>query len=134
MAKIPPISRVSQEDFPEQASWIGRLIDPINSFVERTVAVLNKGLTVGDNMAGAMKLVEVNGTWPVKVAWELSARPMSVLVGNVYRTDGASFSLTDAVQVQWQFNQSGQLQIDGVTGITPSSADKYKVLLECKTG
>ena len=134
MARIPPLQRFSQEDFPDQNTWIDRLLQPLNAFFERITAVLNKGITVTDNMAGAMVTVELNGTWPVRVAWSLEQRPVSVLVGNVYRSDGASFTLTDAVQVQWQFNQAGQLQIDGVTGITPTSGTKYKVLLECKTG
>ena len=134
MARIPPLQRFSQEDFPDQNTWIDRLLQPLNAFFERITAVLNKGITVTDNMAGAMVTVELNGTWPVRVAWSLEQRPVSVLVGNVYRSDGASFTLTDAVQVQWQFNQAGQLQIDGVTGITPTSGTKYKVLLECNTG
>jgi len=134
MARLPPNQRLSQEDFPDQADWIERLIAPINTFMERLTAVLNKGITVNDNMAGAITTVEFNGTWPVKVAWNLSQRPVSVLVGQVSRSDGASFTLTAAVQVQWQFNQSGQLQIDGVTGVTPSSVNKYRVVLECKAG
>ena len=134
MSKLPPSQKISQEDFPEQSKWIDRLIAPINSFMERLTAVLNKGITVNDNMSGAITTVELNGTWPVKIAWNLSQRPVSVLVGNVYLSSGSTFTLTDAVQVQWQFNQSGQLQIDGVTGITPSSTTKYKVVLECKTG
>lgn len=134
MSKLPPSQKLALEDFPEQAKWIDRLISPVNSFMERMTAVLNKGITINDNMAGSITTVELNGTWPVKVAWTLTQRPATVLVGQVYRTDGSSFTLTSAVQVQWQFNQSGQLQIDGVTGITPSSSAKYKVVLECKAG
>ena len=134
MAKLPPSQKLALEDFQEQAKWIDRLISPINAFMERMTAVLNKGITINDNMAGLVTTVELSGTWPVKVAWTLSQRPATVLVGQVYRTDGTSFTLTDAVQVQWQFNQSGQLQLDGVTGITPSSSAKYKVVLECKAG
>ncbi len=134
MSRIPPLSRLTSEEFKDQADWIERLLTPLNLFFERVTSALNKGLTVADNMAGAMKTVELNGTWPVKVAWELNLRPVSVLVGQVYRTDGASFVLANACQVQWQFNQSGQLQIDGVTGITPDSSNKFKVVLECKAG
>jgi len=134
MAKLPPSQKISLEDFPDQTEWIGRLIEPINTFVERLSSVLNKGISINDNMAGAILTVELNGSWPVKVAWNLSQRPLTAIVGNVYLSTGATFTLTTAVQVQWQFNQSGQLQIDGVTGITPTSSAKYKVVLECKTG
>lgn len=134
MSKIPPLQRISTEDFPEQAGWIERLAQPINSAFERITAAMNKGLTINDNMAGSIMTVELNGTWPVKIAWTQPQRPISVLVGNVYRSDGASFTLSAATQVQWQFNQSGQLQLDGITGITPTSTTKYKIVLECKAG
>jgi hypothetical protein len=134
MAKIPPLQRLQAQDFPKQSDWIDKLLSPINSFFEKTVTNLNKNLTIADNFLGDFKTVELDGVWPVKLAWGLSARPISVLVGNVYRSDGNSFTLSTAVQVQWQFNQSGDLQIDGITGITPSSTTKYKVVLECKCG
>lgn len=134
MARIPPLTRLTLESFTKQADWIGPLIETINTFFERMTTAMNRNLTISENFLGAIKTVEVNGTWPVKVAWELSSRPQTVIVGNVYRSDGASFALTNAVQVQWSFNQSGQLQIDGITGITPTSSAKYKVVLECKAG
>lgn len=134
MSRVPPIQRLQLEDFPKQTEWIGRLLEPLNAFFERATSALNKNLTITDNFLGAIKTVEVNGTWPVKVAWELPQRPISVLVGQIVRSDNTSFTLTDAVQVQWSFNQNGQLQIDGVTGVTPSSSTKYKLTLECKAG
>jgi hypothetical protein len=102
--------------------------------MESVRAALVNSLTVNENMAGMIKTVELDGNFPTKVAWTLSSRPMSVLVGNVYKSDGSSFTLSAAVQVQWSFSQTGQLSIDAVTGITPTSATKYKVTLECKAG
>lgn len=134
MARIPPLSRLTAEDFKEQNKWIDRLLSPINIFFERMTTALNRGLTIQDNFSGAIKTIEFNGTMPVRVAWDLPVRPMTVIVGNVYRTDGTSFTLTEAIQVQWSFNQAGQLQIDTIVGITPSATEKYKVVLECKTG
>lgn len=132
MAKQIQIQRLLTEDFADQ-KWAEKLTIPLNSFMESVQRALSNGLTITDNMAGAIKVVEVNGTWPVKLAWDMG-RPVSVLVGNVVRSDGVSFTLTDAVQVQWQYNQNGQLQIDGVTGITPSASNKYKLTLQVATG
>ena len=134
MAKQPRFVRLLAEDFKDQGDWIGRLLDPINNYMEQNNAALNKALTVSDNMAAAMMTVELDGQFPLKLRWDLPMRPVSVLVGNTYRSDGSSFMLTAAVQVQWSFNQAGQLQIDRVVGITPTAATKYKLLLECKTG
>lgn len=135
MAKLPPLQRLIADDFPDQTGWIGRLLRPVNVFFEQMTSALNRRLTINENFAGAIKEVELDGTYPVKVAWDFREKPISVLVGDIYRTDGASFSLSAAVQVQWTYNTQGQLQIDAVTGgLTIDADNKYKLMLECKTG
>lgn len=134
MAKQPRFTRLLTDDFKDQSEWIGRLLDPINNYMEQNNAALNKALTLADNMAAALLTIELDGQFPLKLRWDLTARPVSVIVGNVYRSNGANFTLTSAVQVQWSFNQASQLQIDGVVGITPSASAKYKLVIECKTG
>jgi hypothetical protein len=129
MAKIPPIRRISTEDFKEQAGWIEKLIAPINEYMERTTSALNRSLTINDNFAGEIRVVEVDGTYPLKLAWNLSSRPQAVLVGQTALSSGAPLTLTEAVQIQWTFNQAGQVEITGVVGVTPSSTVKYKLTL-----
>ena len=132
MSTVPTVRRLLLEDFPDQADWIEKLIQPINAYMEQSASAL-RGLTINENMAGSIKTVELDGTFPVKIAWS-GARPVSVLVGNTTRSDQTTFTLTDAVQVQWEFDQSGSLSIKAVTGITPSPTAKYKLVLECKAG
>lgn len=134
MAQVPSKRRLVVEDFKSQISWIEKLIQPINEYMDSTTAALNKALTIRDNFAGDIQTIELDGTWPVKVACRLPSRPVAVIVGNTVKSSGASLTLSNAVQVQWSFNQSGQLQIDGVVGITPTSAVKYKVTLVILTG
>lgn len=134
MAQVPSKRRLVVEDFKSQISWIDKLIQPINEYMDSTTAALNKSLTIRDNFAGDIRTVELAGTWPVKLSWNLAARPVAVLVGNTVKSSGDSFTLSAAVQVQWSFNQSGQLQIDGIVGVTPSSSVKYKVTLVILTG
>jgi hypothetical protein len=127
MASIPPLKRLSPEQFKDQSSWIQPLLTSINDFMERVVSALNKQLTVNENTTGAIKDVTLDGTFPVKLAWD-KPRPSVVLVGDVQGLD-STFSLSTAVQVQWSFNQSGQLQIDAVVGISPTATDRYSVTL-----
>ena len=134
MASIPPLRRISAEDFVDQAEWIGKLIQPLNDHMERVTNALNKGLTLEENTASKIIDVKLDGQMPAKIAWNLRARPKTVIVGAFRRADGVSFTITDAVQVQWSFNQKGELQIDTVVGITPTSAIKYILTLEVKTG
>lgn len=119
MARIPPLTRLQTEDFASQSEWIEKLIGPLNRFMELTTNALNKQLTLEDNMAAAIKTVEVNGVFPVRVAWTLAGKPVSVLVGNVYRSDGAPHTQTEPVSVQWSYN-SGVLSIDNAFGVVPS--------------
>lgn len=135
MSALPPIQRLITEDFqPEQRKWLPKLFQPINQFFESVYGALNKGLTIADNISGEIKTIEVNGTYPLKLSWGQKSKPVAVIVGNAYRSDGTSVTLSSAVYCQWQFNQSSQLQIDGVVGISPTDSEKYKVLIVCFTG
>lgn len=117
MAKIPPLRRLSMEEFKEQ-EWIAPLLTVVNDYFERSTSAFNRSLTINDNFAGEIRTVDIDGQFPLKLSWSLGARPTAVLVGSVYRSDGAS--LTTAPQVCWSFNQSGQLQIDSVPGLLPA--------------
>ena len=135
MSLLPPINRLILEDFPaEPRKWLGKLIQPVNQFFESIYSALNKGLTIADNFAGEVKTVELDGTFPLKLTWSQKSKPVAVLVGDVYRSDGSAVSLTYGVFVKWSFNQSAQLQLDAVVGISPTSSAKYKVSLVCLTG
>ncbi len=134
MAKLPAINRLVTEDFPDQKKWVGRLLQPLNQFMESVYAGLNKGLTLRDNLAADVLTVDVDGAFPVKLAWRLTAKPIAVLVGDVQRSDGGTFALSGAPGLRWSFNQSAQLQIDEVTGVTPTSTTRYKFTLICFTG
>lgn len=133
MAKIPQLQRLLAENFPNQA-WIEPLIRNLNQFMDEVISGLNKELTIEDNMAAMIKVVEVDGVYPLKLAWNLSRRPISTVVGNVELSDGTPLTLSTAVQVQWSYNQAGQFQIDNVVGITPTTGAKYKLTLEIKAG
>lgn len=133
MSRVPRIQRLLMETFSGQP-WMEPLVNTLNQFMDEVVSSLDKDLTLTDNMAAEIRTVEVNGTYPLKLAYTLNRRPVSVLVGDVKRSDGTSFTLTDAVFVQWSFNQAGQLQIDNVVGISPSASVKYKLTLEVKAG
>lgn len=133
MSQIPQKIKLLTEDFPDQP-WIEPLIRNLNQFMDEMVDAVDRKLTINDNFAGKLIEVELDGQFPKKLAWDLADKPKSVLVGNARRSDGTAFTLTDAIQVQWQYNAGGQLQIDRVVGISPSAATKYKLMLEIKVG
>ena len=64
MSKIPPVKRLTLEDFKDQVDWIGRLIQPINDFMSSISSALSKQITWNDNISGEVINLDVtiNGT------------------------------------------------------------------------
>lgn len=70
LAKIPTIRRLLVEDFPQQKSWIGRLFEPVNTFLITVINAMNNQLTIHENMLAQTDRVRIRT--------------------NAYYTDGAS--------------------------------------------
>lgn len=78
--RIPPFTRIIFEDFSKEVqSWIGKLVEPINSFMLTMRNGLNKGITVNDNMAGAVKSLSVSGN---SIRFAYDGIPKAVILGS----------------------------------------------------
>lgn len=140
MAKLPTLRRLSMEDFKDQKSWIGRLLEPLNQFFVSVVSALDNNLTFRDNFAAQVFEVRVqtassvtagSGTLPGYVALlsevkilaksTLRGRPTMILVGDVVEVADNPQSVRYAVSVAglWDF-ANGQIVIRGVTGLEVS--------------
>jgi hypothetical protein len=79
--KLPSYARIISEEIPsEPRKWIGKLIDPLNSFMLSIKNGLNKGLTINDNMSGALKTVTVTNN-TVAFSYETNQNPKAVIIG-----------------------------------------------------
>lgn len=117
MAKIPPASRLVTEDYPDQSSWIDKLLVPINTYFERNSAALNQGLTINDNFAGRILTVELDGNFPVRVTWPLRSKPVSVLVGDWSRKDGAQRDVVATTTGNLTSGSNSIVSVASTTGI-----------------
>lgn len=133
MAKLPTIKRLLQEDFKDQSSWIGRLLSPLNQFLEAVTSSLNKGLTFSDNHAAEIRTVTLDGNFPVRVSLSsLRARPSLVWKARLERQDGQAVVLATAFDFTWSYQSEGNgISIDSVVGITPTASTKYLLTLVC---
>lgn len=128
MAKIPTQKRISEEDFQDQKKWIGKLLNPLNTFMEQMSDALNNGLTVGENMDAVFRTIEFT-SYPYSFKWDRKNRPASIVVGACNQV------LTDAPYVNWSFDSgTGTIKVASVTGITPTPASKYRLTLTIYTG
>lgn len=138
MARLPQIRRLLVEDFISQKEWIAKLFQPINGFMEGVASVFDRNISIKDNMAADLititleKVPTVADPFPVK--WSLGARPMSVHVGNVVKTDNTALTLTAGVFVQWAYDANNGLRLTNIVGVTPSSTTKYNLTLVIFTG
>lgn len=126
MAKIPRLKRIVTEDFPSEKSWIGKLLSPLNDFMESVTAALSKRLTFGENMACQIFELTFDGRFPAKVSWNAQGRPLGVLLLEVRRkSDGAPPA--GAVSLPWTFNQAREVEIPSLPGVTPTNAEPWVV-------
>ena len=128
MSRLPTLKKILQENFPE-LPWMNKLATPINVFIEEVTRILNKRLTFSDNFDGEIKEVLVDGNYPLKISWNRNSKPIAVWVGRIRRVDGGSNSFSDAVYMDWNYNNSREIQIDDIIGLGASSDDKFYVTI-----
>lgn len=134
MAELPSQKRITQESFPDQADWIGKLLEPLNRFMEDVNRALNNNITMADNLDCMVKTVTLDGVYPVKFKWTRNSRPKAAWVGQCREADEDHTTITNAVTMDWEFTQDGSFQINNVAGISPSSSSKYNLTIVAVTG
>lgn len=121
MAKIPAITRLAIEQFPDQKDWIGKLLNPMNSFLGATVFALTKHLTFSDNFLGQENFLDFtyNGSQslPVNFLLTMNAVPLSLLVVSALEN-----SVPIGISAAWQINQNNQVSITDFTKLSNGKA------------
>lgn len=128
MARIPTLTKILQENFPDSPD-IQRLSGILNQFMLETIKAFDKQLTIVDNLDGEIKTITVDGNFPLYLSWTRAKKPVVCFLGAMRRVDGTTFSLTDAVSVDWEFDNSGRINLKGLPGLTSSSSAQYEVKL-----
>ena len=126
MAKLPQYTRITPENFPKEP-WVDRLLTPLNSVLESVTSAFNKNLTFNENVAGSTLTVLIDGTFPVKMLWTNKQRPTAAWIGQVREVSGVHTTLTVAPYLDWEINQAGQFQVNNITGLSASAANKFYV-------
>lgn len=125
MARIPQTKRFLIEDFPDQASWIGPLLQNLNIFMEQVTFGLNKGLTLTDNLRATIREIDVvGGSYPVSFKQTFPGKCFGLWVVNAVENDGSPATLTTAVWADWT-QKDNNLIINNLSGLTADQ--KYKI-------
>ncbi len=94
--KITTQKRFVAEEFPsEPRSWIARIIQPLNAFIEQMTSALTGGLTLADNIKAKVFTVDIqaNQVYPIKMAYTLNERPTACFKGAIHENPFETGSL-----------------------------------------
>lgn len=120
--KISATRRPLIEDFPEQRSWIGKLLSPVNDFLTQVIQILNGGVTFSDQMLGKeftydFRYVSDSTTFPLRFLWGLSTAPREFRIAQAFE-DGAPVAIIPT----WQYTQDGQIELTIARRVTSAPA------------
>jgi len=137
MAKLPPIQRLSQEDFTDAPPWLERLLSPINQFFEQIYTTLNKNLTFGDNISSQIRDLEFKTTanysstneWTVlEFESGLKTKVKGVLLAQIQVKSASYVPIVDSVSLFWR-EESGSVKITFISGLNDSTSYTTRVLV-----
>lgn len=134
MAKIPSFKRILSDQLTKYQDLQEPVFSVLNSFMESVTRALNGQLTFKENLDAQVMTFQDDGQYPVKLAWTRDSKPTALWLGSISRVDGADVTLSVAVTPNWKFNQSGQIEIISMTGLSASSINKYNITLIAITG
>lgn len=84
MAKIPAITSIPIESFPKDVQpWIGKLLNPLNQFLNAAVLALSANLTFSDNLLGQQNTLTFTygaNTLPQSFSISMNATPQDLRV------------------------------------------------------
>jgi hypothetical protein len=133
MAKLPKISKLRKEDFPEEYdTLLEGLLYGINSFFETVYSALNKQLNFSENLN--TQIVEVSVTAPITAARPLEfTRTINglckgIVVVELTNLDNAGEVLTTSPFCQFS-NGESTVRVTNITGLT--SGKRYRIRLLC---
>lgn len=128
--KLPTIKKIMREDLKSAPDWVGRLIDPVNSFMESVYTALNKNITLYDNISSFVKEVTYRtpATYPtgvdnVSFLNELRTRATGVVILQAF--DNATYTPVSIGNIAWIEDASG-IVIYPVTGLQASKTYTFR--------
>lgn len=129
MGLIPVQPTILVEDFPsEEQKWIGKLLYPLNQFLNAAIPVINGQIDFGVNTPGqTFRFQFVYGgerDFPKQFAWNKAQRPVELRIAQATE-DGAAISL---INPAWSFEDGAvivgtlyKLTHSGVTSLSVGS-------------
>ena len=125
--KLPSQKKILREDLKGAPEYVNGIIDPVNTFMEKTYQALNKNITLTDNIASFVKEItyKTTSTYPtgqptITFKNEIRTRPIGVLPMQAY--DKATYvPAPGPLYIPWVIDDAGDIMVYTITGL---EADK----------
>ena len=125
---------------PNAPDWITSLITPLNVFMEEVYQALDRDLTLGSNIKGAIRTIsfttksDYTTADPVTDGWRvqeindpIGVKPEVVAIGKV--TNLTNYKIvTDPVSLNWDY-LNGVIRIQHIAGLDDSTKYEIKLLI-----
>lgn len=115
------------ESYKDQASWIGKLFSPLNSFIGQIATIFQNNISVQDNLYQEVKEIRFlneNSYFPIKFKTKFNKYPQIAMVGACVDENGQN-TLT---AMNWSF-ENGTFSINSLSGLSPSTTYAIKLLI-----
>lgn len=129
MARLPKQQKILVSDFPDQKSWIPKLLGPINGLIEDVTDALNKNLTFNENMAAEVLTVSIDGTYPLDIRWPNRSYPTAAWIGQCREVSGSHTTITTALYLDWEMSSNRLFRINNIAGLSASVTTPFKVTI-----
>jgi hypothetical protein len=131
MAKIPVITSLNRQDFPEAPDWVVKLLYPLQLFMNTVLSAMRNQLTLQDNFSCVVKQFALTaGATDINNTFSFPANLGRTLVElNAYCTNADGSYTPVYPQVSWNYI-NGQVVINGIKGLTPTKTYNFIVTVK----
>jgi hypothetical protein len=131
MAKIPVITSLNRQDFPEAPDWIVKLLYPLQLFMNTVLSAMRNQLTLQDNFSCVVKQFALTaGATDINNTFSFPANLGRTFVElNAYCTNADGSYIPVYPQVSWNYI-NGQVVINGIKGLTPTKTYNFIVTVK----
>ena len=123
MARIPPLKKLKPSNLT-----LENVMRFTNQFFNDIVYILNKRLTVNDNLDGEMRTIELDGNFPLTFQSTRPLPPAGIWPLKLERKDKAATALSAGFIIEWSY-EDGKVSIINTPGLTSSAANTYKLTI-----
>lgn len=126
MAALPPVRRVDRP--PDAPSWLERLLDQINLFMDSVYLALARNLTFQENIRSNIRELTFTtsggydtGTFtPLRFATGLGVKAIGLLVLQLFETSDADEPILEPVVANWN-EVNGEIRVKYISGLANST-------------